>query len=247
VTDKRLLRGYSQSKETTYRRLLGQVSGKPTKRSHDCEIYLIDFLECSGSDWPFLSLNDLLENTAASDLSFADRLRLALLVASAALQLHGTPWMPGPFMQNDIFVRQDTRPGVGHGGDAYLFRHFPLGPSQKLPLAAAGMASWPSSPSLLCLGTILVKLMIGYTIRHIIKDSDYSSVEECLLDRDLSRKVLDQLTMVAGKGYAGAVRRCVQGHLRMGGWCKDGGLPTDVIVEIVGLLEEDFRLACLEL
>lgn len=149
--------------------------------------------------------------------SFQDRLELGVILACAAMQLHGTVWLKESWGKNDIYFLQTSKAALtGADGKPITIRE----PVLKKPLVRRildkpreGRTLTPEPATkrndglLRSLGLILIELWYGKEISKIypeIKDTALMTANDT---DDLS----DKIARDAGHMYGDAVRRCIRG------------------------------------
>jgi hypothetical protein len=197
----------------------------------------------SRSDLDTISLRKLLER--ATPLKIRDRLQLGLILASAAIQLHGTVWLNDQWGKDDICFLQDVREAEGVDGSTVKIRE----PLLERPLVRYEFKpSVPSSTSisepseaqpvlhddfLYSLGLILMELWFAKPG----KDIDPAWPELGL--RNISHH-LWKLRSEAGDMYSEAVESCLKGVGIRNTGVKNDQYQKEIEVRVVSNLRHHF-------
>jgi hypothetical protein len=163
--------------------------------------------------WSIVTLNDILEGKGGHRplVSLAEKVRLALAVASSVLQLSKTPWLPEVVTRKNVhFFRKD-----GHLSFRYPFL---LRDSQKrnLPppnIATATPQGCPPlrNPTMLALGILLLEIILGQSFEQL------RSPDEMVIDGDLdgsirahaaAHKLLERVATIS-TAYQAVVQNCI--------------------------------------
>lgn len=235
----KLRQSQKQAAGATYGTLVDQYP--PTPRSYS--VSPTSTTEDSGT-WSVVSLRDILEHkTRFPPLSYRERLRLAVVISSSVLQLHGTPWFPTALTTRHIFfIGKKNPPDLTMYQHPVALRHLPE--DQTTPPAAdqTGPALAGRDPTLLSLGYVLIEVILGRTL-----DSASGGRADDGGDDPMARYVAAQGLMeevrLKSTNYWAAVARCVDdGELHARGCgLEDGELCQSVYARVVALLEEDLK------
>ncbi|KAF5541963.1 hypothetical protein FPHYL_11696 [Fusarium phyllophilum] len=118
------------------------------------------------------SLNEVLDhNHRHMILSETDRLRLAVIIASNLLQLHGSPWMSAVIRSQDIYLIQSLDEPICERFFTLQTLPFANGPKDSEDVALTSMRN----QSLFYLGVILIELAFGRSIELLRSERDISS------------------------------------------------------------------------
>lgn len=180
------------------------------------------------SQMSFVSLSHLLN----ARISLRIRLRLAMVLSSATLQLYGTEW------QNEYWSTKDVKFPV-MSGQIWIGR--PVFSRSLLPVQTSTQARLDSSSmelsghvsnyTLLSLAIALTELGLGEPLgsyRHLIKARMADEHEAAYIVAELSRKG-GELSDMVGEHYAFAVERCVKGNFNI----NENSLANDVLTAAV--------------
>ncbi|KAF2740112.1 hypothetical protein EJ04DRAFT_559137 [Polyplosphaeria fusca] len=214
-------------------------------------IYLLQPTIPTSCHWKAYSLRDILEkqvdSTAVRRLSQSDKLRIAVDLASSALQLHKTPWLSDEWRKDDVFFIQ--RPGAT---PASIYEHpfvrHRLKSGNGADALQAPMVQKPTfrvirNQTLYTLGILLIELWYGKPINQLKKPSDLDcqgtpGVEWCTADR----LVENDIEFEAGKRYSDAVRRCIRCDFDRKDTSLDNeGFQHAVYDGVVALLEKTWQ------
>ncbi|KAK4040938.1 hypothetical protein C8A01DRAFT_15233 [Parachaetomium inaequale] len=187
--------------------------------------------------WSVVSLRDILDQKSRfPPLSYRDRLRLAVVISSSVLQLHGTPWLPSILTSRHIFfIQKNNSPNPAMYWQPVLLRHLPGGEDQ--PVIDQTAITAERNPTLLSLGCVLIEVILGRTL-----DSRSARAGVDLMsDYVAAQGLMDEVRMKSSN-YERAVASCVDGKLhRHGCGLEDGDLCQDVYSGVVALLERDLE------
>ena len=183
------------------------------KRRH--AIYLLGLPIICSDQWTTFSLNDVLcqNPRLGTALTQNDKLRLAVDLASSALQLYKTPWLNEKWGKDDVFFIQ--RPWAKSLYD-YPFVSQNFSPCHTAISSTSCSATKPKpcrvirNETLFTLGVLLIELWYGKSIEELQIPADRDcegtpGVAWCAADR-----LVDEIEFQAGKRYSEAVRRCVR-------------------------------------
>ncbi|KAF5574884.1 hypothetical protein FPCIR_13419 [Fusarium pseudocircinatum] len=186
------------------------------------------------------SLNEVLDqNQRCMILSETDRLRLAVVIASDLLQLHGSPWMPAVIRSQDIYLIQGL-------DNPICERFFTL---QTLPIASGSkdsedvaLTSMRNQP-LFYLGVLLIELAFGKSLELLRSERDRSSTgSRFFTDYRTAKRLVDQVKSFIGPNYGSAVSRCIDEEFHgRGVGLEDQDLSHDVYAGVVALLEKELE------
>ena len=215
----------------------------PTPRSYS--VSPTSNAEDSGT-WSVVSLRDILEHkTRFPPLSYRERLRLAVVISSSVLQLHGTPWFPTALSTRHIFfIGKTNPPDLTMYQHPVVLRHIPE--DQTTPPAAdqTGTALAGRDPTLLSLGYVLIEVILGRTLDSaggLMARADGGGDDP--MSRYVAAQGLMEEVRLKSTNYWAAVARCVDdGELHARGCgLEDGELCQSVYARVVALLEEDLK------
>ncbi|KAI8719935.1 hypothetical protein NCS52_00775800 [Fusarium sp. LHS14.1] len=215
------LRNAQGERPDWYGRLIDRECGH-----HHFQVYPLGTANNSDS-WSIVTLEEVLEGKKGLRplISLAEKVRLALAIASSVLQLSKTPWLPEPLTQKNVhFFRR---------GDSLSHEHPFL--QRKLPECSAKYpsngsesesCSFSNNPTLFALGMLLLEIIIGSSLGQLWQaDDEGPDGENDSLIRDLiiANRMLEQRVALINPAYKAVVERCIG------------------CTESKGLDEEDFR------
>ncbi|KAF5631551.1 hypothetical protein F52700_6756 [Fusarium sp. NRRL 52700] len=186
------------------------------------------------------SLNEVLgQNRRHMILSEQDRLKLAAVISSNVLQLHGNPWMPKVIHSQDIYLIQSE-------DNPICDRFFVM---QTLPNTTGPFIeentelSSMRNQSLFYLGVLLIELAFGKSLELLRSERDKSSTgSQFFTDFRTATRLVDQVKSFVGRNYGSAVLRCINGEFHERGvGLEDQDLSHDVYAGVVALLEKELE------
>ena len=196
--------------------------------------------------WSVVSLRDVLEKKDQfPPLAYRDRLRLAVLISSSVLQLHGTPWLPSILTSRHIFfIQKNNIPSPEMYRHPVLLRGLPDG--EDHPAIDNSSISAERNPTLLSLGCVLIEVILGKTLDSrrspdSISQASKGAGVDLMADYVTAQGLMDEVRMKSSN-YETVVARCVDGMLhRQHCGLEDGDLCQDVYSGVVVLLEKDLE------
>ncbi|KAL9116231.1 MAG: hypothetical protein Q9227_000602 [Pyrenula ochraceoflavens] len=201
--------------------------------------------------WSTVSLQELISprQTFQRRFSQADRLHLAVILASSVLQLHETPWMDKTLQKEDIMFVY-TREGPLYG-QPFVARGFPANrrPDGQLQIAGpSGINRAIRNPLLFALGVLLIELCLGRPLEELklpeekASSDDGSSLWPTTLDWIAADRLVEDVYQKWGSRYGDAVRRCIRCDFdRRGASLEDEDFQSAVYDGVVSLLEDDLK------
>ncbi|PNP60861.1 hypothetical protein FNYG_14390 [Fusarium nygamai] len=186
------------------------------------------------------SLNEVLgQNCRYMILSEQDRLKLAVVISSNLLQLHGSPWMPKVIRSQDIYLIQSD-------DDPICDRFFVMQtlPNKAGPCIEENTAlSSMRNQTLFYLGVLLIELAFSKSFELLRSERDRSSTgSQFFTDYRTAKRLVDQVKSFIGPNYGSAVSRCIDGEFHgRGVGLEDQDLSHDVYAGVVALLEKELE------
>lgn len=211
------------------------------------QVFPTDIEDGEDSDlWSTISLRQALRRKRGKSvppLSYGDKLRLAVLIATGVLQLYNTPWLPHTLTSGDIFFIQKRYNHVYES--VFMTTRLPDGvhPMDKLGRTSLGK---PRDPTLLSLGFLLIELLLGETLMAPQEDSDEDTTSG--KDIDLEETYIAAQNCLPrvrheSLNYFSAVSRCLDGELhRHRGDKNDPDFRQSIYSGIVALLKKDLEV-----
>ncbi|RBR18819.1 uncharacterized protein FIESC28_05869 [Fusarium coffeatum] len=159
--------------------------------------------------WSVVTLDDILEGTEGLRplVSLAERIRLALAIASSVLQLSKTPWLPEALTRKDVhFFRKDG---------TFSYKHpFFLQKSeanQKQRRIIAQRYSYLDNPTLFALGILLLEIILGQSfeqLRSPFKRLDIIDPHGIIHDSIAAHRLLERVALI-NPAYQAVIQRCI--------------------------------------
>ncbi|KAI3331155.1 hypothetical protein F4824DRAFT_491742 [Ustulina deusta] len=212
-------------------------------RSNNCRRYGVHPTTKVVDDdsWSTIPLSQALghKSTDLPQLTYQDRLYLAVVVSSSVLQLHQTSWLPGKLTSADIFFIKR--------GDISLFKHAFI--TQRIPESVrpgtSGSSNWKYlryNTAIMSLGILLIELILGRSLHRT--DASETPESEFLSDYAATQELLNTVYQWGGLGYGDAVRRCLNWHsYRENVNWEDEEFRHDFYSSVVAPLEEVLKHA----
>lgn len=138
-----------------------------------------------------------------------ERLRIAVILASSVLQLHGTPWLEAQWTCRDIHLHErDCSEDDREQYDPYLPWMLCKNSFQP-PISSIDQKQSSRCEILIALGLVLVELCVGkpLTEMHTPEDNHQS---EFMSRLNTAEKMLDVVYREMGASYGDVVRRCLR-------------------------------------
>ncbi|KAL6922340.1 hypothetical protein FSST1_006366 [Fusarium sambucinum] len=191
--------------------------------------------------WSIVTLSDILEGKRGLKplISLAEKVRLALAIASSVLQLSKTPWLPEALTRRNVhFFRRDENFSYDY---PFLLRSFPARP---LPLPNTTTTSGcPSlnNPTLFALGILLLEIILGQSFEQLRSPDErpiYGDYNGGIRDSIAAHKLLERVALI-NTAYQAVVQRCID-CTETRGLDEDGfrqEVYNDVVLELEAILE----------
>lgn len=186
--------------------------------------------------WSTVSLSEVLRRSKpAPPLSYSDKLRLAVVIATSVLQLYQTPWLPHTLNANDIFFIQKQHNHVYES--VFIMRRLPEHNPTYTTL------NKPRDPTLLSLGFVLIELLLGQTLVTCEDPEKASNVALNLEETYIAAQNFLPRVRNESLNYFSAVHRCLDGDLhRWKGDRNDQDFRHSMYSGIVALLKKDLEV-----
>ena len=148
------------------------------------------------------------------ELSYRDRLRLAVTFASTALQLCSTPWLNETWGKEDIFFLEGTEEPITK--NSYVLKSFSSSNSTPQPDGSAVTSGALRPPvsirnrALFALGVVLIELAFGKSLDDMRDPADLEEGGSMLVDWVTANRLSNIISSNDSGRYADAVSRCVR-------------------------------------
>jgi hypothetical protein len=196
--------------------------------------------------WSTVSLKQAIQRAkSAPPLTYADKIRLAVLIAIGVLQLYNTPWLPYALTADNIFFVQKRYNNVYES--AFIMARLPDKAKPDEQRARQSSLSKPRDPVLLFLGFILIELLLGQTLLESQGENNGNSTSaEGTFDLEetyiAAQNCLSRVRHES-QNYFSAVSRCLDGELhRHRGDKDDPDFRQSIYSGIVALLKKDLEV-----
>jgi len=166
----------------------------------------------SSSAWSIITLNDVLWRKQGLQplLWLEEKVRLALAVASAVLQLNKTPWLSEPLTKRDVhFFNRGGWPGYQQ---PFLRRQIP----EPIHISCGqGEKRTPVQPNntIFCLGILLLEIIMGSTLENMREPHERIEFQGdrfgIIRDSITAHRLLQTQVSLINPAYKAVVERCV--------------------------------------
>ncbi|KAG5796280.1 hypothetical protein H9Q69_004706 [Fusarium xylarioides] len=161
--------------------------------------------------WSIVTLEDVLEGKRGLRplISLAEKVRLALVIASSVLQLSKTPWLPEALTPKNVhFSRRGNMLSYEH---PFLQRRLPECSLKRLDNTADSRGySLSSNPTLLALGMLLLEIILGSSLKQLrLPDEKGLDDDGLILDLTIANRMLEQRVALINPVYKAVVERCI--------------------------------------
>ncbi|KAF5568403.1 hypothetical protein FPHYL_2787 [Fusarium phyllophilum] len=158
-----------------------------------------------------VTLEDVLEGKRGLRplISLAEKVRLALVIASSVLQLSKTPWLPEALTPKNIhFFRRGNMLSYEH---PFLQRRLPECSLKRRNNTADNRDySLSSNPTLLALGMLLLEIILGSSLKQLrLPDEKGPDDDGVIQDLTLANRMLEQRVALINPVYKAVVERCI--------------------------------------
>ncbi|KAK0638560.1 hypothetical protein B0T16DRAFT_226906 [Cercophora newfieldiana] len=176
-------------------------------------VYSLTTTAVGGNTWSVITLDDILWKKQGLQplLWLEEKVRLALAVASAVLQLSKTPWLSKPLAKKDVhFFVRDGWSGYHH---PFLRQQIPERPACAVPAQTAHGATAQPNNALFRLGILLLEIILGTTLENLREPHerlDFQGDEFGMIrDSITAHRLLQTQVALINPAYKAVVERCV--------------------------------------
>ena len=186
--------------------------------------------------------NQLLATTGHLGLSRADRVGLALTVASSVLQLYNTPWLRENFSKDDILIDNESTGKLYE--QAYVGGTFPASTAQGLDHPKSFLPV-VRNETLFALGLVLIELCLSQPLENLRSPEDpldaYGKAN-VVTNFCTAKRMEAAVYREGGIRYGDVVRRCIYCDFDQRQTDMDNeGFRQAVYDGVVAPLEDDLR------
>lgn len=197
----------------------------------------------NSSPWSIITLDDvLLQKQGLQPLLWLEeKVRLALAVASAVLQLSKTPWLPEPLTKRDVhFFNRGEWQGYQQ---PFLRRQIPESDHNGCSIATGAEGTSAHQNTLFCLGILLLEVILGSALESMREPRERVEFPGdkfgMIRDSITVHRLLQTQVALINPAYKAVVERCV-------GWGASQGLDEErfrervyngVVAELEAILE----------
>jgi hypothetical protein len=178
-------------------------------------MYPLTTTAISGNTWSIITLDEVLWRKQGLKplLWLEEKVRLALAVSSAVLQLNKTPWLSKPLTKQDVhFFWRDGWPGYQH---PFLRRRIPEPPHSGCSATTSGIdeTALQLNNTLFRLGILLLEIIIGTTIENLREPQECIEFQGdkfgMIRDSITAHRLLHTQVALINPAYKAVVERCV--------------------------------------
>ncbi|KAF4964633.1 hypothetical protein FSARC_7475 [Fusarium sarcochroum] len=214
----------------------GHIQDFLMQEARKYDVYTLDYLG-AGNEWVLVPLKKVLQDPT---FLFADKLRMAWVIACSVLQMQSTPWVTGVPSSDNIYIAQEG--GVLQFQHVFVRRHFP---ERSAPVALLPTPSL-ANPFMLYLGILLIEVILGQPLTDLISDQDQDQalgpdLAKYILDYEAANKLLGRVMMFGGYGCYNAVERCLRSNMYKLNLADSPDSKDDLIFAIVNPLEQELK------
>ncbi|RGP64696.1 hypothetical protein FSPOR_7786 [Fusarium sporotrichioides] len=191
--------------------------------------------------WSIVTLSDILEGKRGLEplISLAEKVQLALAIASSVLQLSRTPWLPEALTRKNVhFFRRDETLSYKH---PFLLQSFPARPIQLPNTTTTSGCISLNNPTLFALGILLLEIILGQSFERLRSPDEkpiYGDYNGVLRNSIAAHKLLERVALI-NTAYQAVVQRCID-CTETRGLDEDGfrqEVYNDVVLELEAILE----------
>lgn len=194
----------------------------------------------NSDNWLVVTLDDILEGRKGLRplVSLAEKVRLALAVASSVLQLSKTPWLPEALTRRNVhFFRRDDCCSYK---SPFLLQSFPVRPLPHTSTTTTGHAPL-INPTLFALGVLLLEIILGQSFEKLRSPGERTidgDMDGSIRAHAAAHKLLERIALI-NTAYQAVVQRCID-CTETRGLDEDGfrqDVYNDVVMELEAILE----------
>ncbi|KAF5708852.1 hypothetical protein FGLOB1_6221 [Fusarium globosum] len=194
--------------------------------------------------WSIVTLEDVLEGKRGLRplISLAEKVKLALVIASSVLQLSKTPWLPEAITSKNVhFFRRGNTLSYEH---PFIQRRLPECPLKRVSHTSESRNySISSNPTLLALGMLLLEIILGCSLNQLRRPDEKSpdnDNDELIQDLTVANRMLEQRVALISPAYKAVIERCI-GCMEAKGLEDDGFRQTvynGVVMELEAIWDD---------
>ncbi|OBS29521.1 hypothetical protein FPOA_03458 [Fusarium poae] len=191
--------------------------------------------------WSIVTLSDILEGKGGLKplISLAEKVQLALAIASSVLQLSKTPWLPEALTRKNIhFFRRDETLSYKY---PFLLQSFPARPLQLSNTTTTPGCPSLNNPTLFALGILLLEIILGQSFEQLRSPDEkpvYGDYNGVIRNSIAAHKLLERVALI-NTAYQAVVQRCID-CTETRGLDEDGfrqEVYNDIVLELEAILE----------
>ncbi|CZR47371.1 uncharacterized protein FPRO_08745 [Fusarium proliferatum ET1] len=194
--------------------------------------------------WSIVTLEDVLEGKRGLRplISLAEKVKLALVIASSVLQLSKTPWLPEAITSKNVhFFRRGNTLSYEH---PFIQRRLPECPLKRVSHTSESTNySISSNVTLLALGMLLLEIILGCSLNQLRLPDEKSPDNDndgLIQDLTVANRMLEQRVALISPAYKAVVERCI-GCMESKGLEDDGFRQTvynGVVMELEAIWDD---------
>lgn len=191
--------------------------------------------DSSGPRKSEVQLSQILCGEVQPPLTWRQRYRLALTLASSFVQLKDSPWMQASWDKECVYFARGESDHVLFLDSPYMTHHF--SPSMPATPEAGQKAGQDKISGIICLGIILLELCFGIAIEHHPSRAKFPPGDDqtkSVFDFVAAMQWKTEVNEEAGKNYTEAVNWCLDGCRTSSG---DGSWRRTMVEKVVVPLE----------
>lgn len=207
--------------------------------------------DCEPENLSVITLRTILDAHGSGgnhgQLTYGDRLRIALTLSYSVLHLYNTPWLARVVTPDDVFFLREQQTPDTH--TYYLDRPLLLKTPPKasaIPCHASPapllheMWRRPMEPTILSLGLLLIQIIVGRRIQNLTLDPDAGGIDAILEKQSTASQMTVSVLESGGMNYAAAVQWCLESVFR-GAHLDDEKVGQEFHEAVITKLEADMR------
>ncbi|KAF2810899.1 uncharacterized protein BDZ99DRAFT_475769 [Mytilinidion resinicola] len=190
-----------------------------------------------------VSLEEVLHDRSRSGLQIKEKCRIALTLATAVLQLHGTPWLSETWSMKDIYFVENSKNAM-LSDQPYVSKNFTPTPGFTTPRHKRPRLV--KNSIIFALGVALLEVSYGKPISSFktAEDWDHDGKRTVWTEFSVADRLADALRDCELANYFNAVYRCVHYNFESSSYSlTDDGFRERFYQGVVVPLQQDYDYA----